>query len=129
MQALGVLDVDSLDVGVEALLGVLLVVTLAGDADTETEGDTLDTGFPDLLVELGVDTDVLGTLLNTLATRLSPKGRLLKTYHSLLSEGADLLDGLGSTLLEADAVALYFRKRSYNQSSARMPSARENSAR
>lgn len=69
MQALGVLDVDGLDVGVEALLGVLLVVTLAGDADTETEGDTLDTGFPDLLVELGVDADVLGTLLGALANR------------------------------------------------------------
>lgn len=29
-----------------------------------------------------------------------------QTYHSLLGEGADLLDGLRSTLLEADAVAL-----------------------
>jgi len=63
VQTLGVLDVDGLDVGVQTLLGVLLVVTLAGDADTETEGDTLDTGFPDLLVELGVDADVLGTLV------------------------------------------------------------------
>lgn len=62
MQTLGVLDVDSLDVGVQTLLGTLLVVTLAGDADTEAEGDTLDTGFPDLLVELGVEADVLGAL-------------------------------------------------------------------
>lgn len=62
METLGVLDVDGLDVGVETLLGVLLVVTLAGDADTETEGNTLDTGFPDLLVQLGVETDVLGAL-------------------------------------------------------------------
>lgn len=30
----------------------------------------------------------------------------LKTYHSLRSEGADLLDGLRSTLLEANAVDL-----------------------
>jgi hypothetical protein len=66
VETLGVLDVDSLDVGVETLLGVLLVVTLAGDADTETEWDTLDTGFPDLLVELGVDADVLGTLFTML---------------------------------------------------------------
>jgi hypothetical protein len=29
----------------------------------------------------------------------------VKTYHSLLREGADLLDSLRSTLLEADAVA------------------------
>ena len=63
METLGLLDVDSLDVGVELLLGVLLVVTLTGDADTETVGDALDTGLPDLLVELGVDTDVGGALL------------------------------------------------------------------
>mgnify|MGYP006868027308 FL=1 len=62
METLGVLDVDGLDVGVETLLGVLLVVTLAGDADTETEGNALDTGFPDLLVQLGVDAEILGAL-------------------------------------------------------------------
>jgi hypothetical protein len=63
VKTLGDLDVDSLDVGVELLLGALLVVTLAGDADTEAERNTLDTGFPDLLVELGVETDVGGALL------------------------------------------------------------------
>ena len=62
MQALGRLDVDGLDVGVELLLGVLLVVTLTGDADTETEGNALNTGLPDLLVEGGVETDIGGTL-------------------------------------------------------------------
>jgi hypothetical protein len=39
---------------------ICLVVTLAGDADTETEGNALDTGFPDLLVQLGVDADPKG---------------------------------------------------------------------
>jgi hypothetical protein len=63
VQTLGVLDVDGLDVGVESLLGALLVVTLAGDADTEAEGNTLDTGFPDLLVQLGVEADILGALI------------------------------------------------------------------
>lgn len=67
METLGVLDVDGLDVGVETLLGVLLVVTLTGDADTETEGNTLDTGFPDLLVQLGVDADILGALFDELS--------------------------------------------------------------
>lgn len=62
LETLGVGDVDGLDVGVELLLGILLVVTLTGDADTETEGDTLDAALPDLLVQLGVKTDVLGTL-------------------------------------------------------------------
>lgn len=62
MEALGVLDVDGLDVGVESLLGALLVVTLAGDTDTETERNALDAALPDLLVQLGVQTDVLGAL-------------------------------------------------------------------
>lgn len=62
VQTLGVLDVDGLDVGVQTLLGTLLVVTLAGDADAETEGDALDTGFPDFLVQLGVEADVFGAL-------------------------------------------------------------------
>lgn len=62
MQTLGVLDVDGLNVGVQTLLGVLLVVTLARDADTQAEGDTLDTGLPDLLVQLGVEANVLGAL-------------------------------------------------------------------
>ena len=54
VQTLGVLDVDGLDVGVELLLGTLLVVTLTRDADTEAERNALDTGLPDLLVKLGV---------------------------------------------------------------------------
>jgi hypothetical protein len=62
VQALGALDVDSLNVGVQTLLSTLLVVTLAGDADTETEGNALDTSLPDLLVQGGVDTDILGAL-------------------------------------------------------------------
>lgn len=61
-QALGVLDVDGLDVGVELLLGALLVVTLARDADTEAERNALDTALPDLLVQLGVEADVAGAL-------------------------------------------------------------------
>jgi hypothetical protein len=63
VETLGLLDVDGLDVGVQLLLGTLLVVTLAGNADTELEWDALDTGFPDLLVELGVEADVGGALL------------------------------------------------------------------
>lgn len=62
MQTLGVLDVDGLDVRVELLLCALLVITLSGDADSEAEWNTLDAGFPDLLVELGVETNVLGAL-------------------------------------------------------------------
>lgn len=52
------------------------------------------------------------------------KGKGEKTHHGVLSEGTDLLDGTRSTLLEANTVALY-RKRRYNQSSVRMPSGRD----
>lgn len=58
LKTLGALDVDSLDVAVQLLLCALLVVTLAGNADTETVWNALDTGFPDLLVQLGVEADV-----------------------------------------------------------------------
>lgn len=67
LETLGVLDVDGLDVGVELLLGALLVVTLTRDAHTEAERHTLDAGLPHLLVELGVEADVLGTLSKLLA--------------------------------------------------------------
>lgn len=63
VESLGVLDVDGLNVGKETVLGTLLVVTLTADADTESVRDTLDSLLPDLLVELGVETDVLGSLL------------------------------------------------------------------
>lgn len=99
MQTLGVLDVDGLDVGVQTLLGTLLVVTLAGDANTETEGDTLDTGLPDLLVEGGVEADVLGTLCTLLARsfrRAPGEPRLTmacsaKARISLMARGARFL--------------------------------------
>ena len=62
METLGVLDVNSLNVGVKLLLGAILIVTLTRDADTETERNTLNTGLPDLLVQLGVKADVRGAL-------------------------------------------------------------------
>lgn len=62
LETLGVLDVDGLDVAVKLLGGVLVVVTLAGDADAEAERNALDTLLPDLLVELGVEADILGAL-------------------------------------------------------------------
>jgi hypothetical protein len=61
-QALGVLDVDSLDVAVELLLGTLLVVTPPGDADADPERNALNTLLPDLLVELGIQTDIRSAL-------------------------------------------------------------------
>lgn len=63
LQALGVRDVDGLDVRVQLLLSLLLVVTLTRDAHTQAAGNALDAAFPDLLVELGVEADVAGALL------------------------------------------------------------------
>lgn len=62
LQTLGVLDVDGLDVAVELLGCALLIVSLSGDAYADAERDTLDSRLPDLLVQLRVDTDILGTL-------------------------------------------------------------------
>lgn len=46
------------------MLSTLLVVTLARDADPKAVGDTLDV-LPDLLVELGINPDVLSALFET----------------------------------------------------------------
>jgi len=73
------------------VLGTLLVVTLAGDANAESVWDTLDSGLPDLLVQLWVDADVLGT-------------------HFLVGEGLDFFDGLRGALLEGDTVDLRRRR-------------------
>src|SRR5271168_2266717 len=64
MQALGLLllDIDSLDVAVQLLLGAFLVVSLSADAHAQSEGNAFDTALPDLLVQLWVETDVAGSL-------------------------------------------------------------------
>jgi hypothetical protein len=63
LQTLGILNVDGLHVRVQLLLGTLLVVSLTGNADAQAERNALDAGFPYLLVELGVEADVLGALI------------------------------------------------------------------
>lgn len=63
MEALGVLNVNGLHVAVKLLLGTLLVVSSAGNADAESVGNTLNTLLPDLLVKHGVHADIGGTLL------------------------------------------------------------------
>lgn len=122
-ETLGVLDVHGLNVAVELLLGALLVVTSARDADAESVWNTLDTLLPDLLVELGVDADIGGALSSIVsvpskqakASRASASGPILgsatsgqrnPTYHRLEGKGLDLLDGLGGPLLEAHAMQL-----------------------
>lgn len=62
VEALGVLDVHSLYVAVQLLLGTLLVVSASGNADAESVGNALHTVLPDLLVQRGVQTDIRGAL-------------------------------------------------------------------
>ena len=86
LETLGGAEAENGDgIGVKLLLGSLVVVTLALKTHTKTAGEVLDTVLPYLLVELGVETDVLGA-------------------HGLLGESDDLLDGAGSTLLEGNVV-------------------------
>lgn len=121
MEALGVLDVDGLHIAVQLLLGTLLVVSSSGNADADAVRNALDALLPDLLVQLGVQANVRGTLRIELAhppsiVRLgAPSAIFLQSqcggisgepYHSLGSEVLDLLDGAGGPLLESNTVEL-----------------------
>jgi len=70
------LDIHGLDVRKQPVLGTLLVVTLARDADTESVRNTFDALPPDLLVELGVETHVLSALVCQ-----RPSASLLNPFH------------------------------------------------
>jgi len=122
LETLGLLDVDGLDVGVELLLGALLVVTLTGDADTETEGNTLDTALPDLLVELGVETDVLGALdrVRRLIIGLATEDREEKLTMECSAKLRISLIARGARFLKVTPWH-YKSQKKRNQSSARMP--------
>ena len=58
LQTLGVLHIHSLNVAIQLLLRTLLIITLARYPHSEAEWHALDTGLPDLLVELWVEADV-----------------------------------------------------------------------
>ena len=77
-------DLSDSDQREELLLGVFLIIPLACDPDADTPWDAADTTAPDVLVELHVDPDICGA-------------------HRLLCKLPDLLDGVGSLLLEGAA--------------------------
>ena len=83
-----ILHVHRLHVTVQLLLRTLLVVALAGDADTEPERNAFDATLPDALVELGVEAYVVGA-------------------HGEGGELADLFDGAGGALFEGYAEGLW----------------------
>lgn len=88
LESLGRGNVDSLDVGEKLLLGTLLVVSLSGDADSESVGSTLDAALPQLLVQLGVETNI-------------------RSAEVLSGKVLDSLDSLGGSLLELDTKDLH----------------------
>jgi len=81
LETLGRGNIDSLDVREKLLLSTLLVVSLSRDADSDSVRNALDTTLPELLVQLGVESDIRSTKL-------------------LLSKVLDSLDSTGSSLLE-----------------------------
>jgi hypothetical protein len=68
LQSLCILDVDRLNVAVQALRCTLLIVTLSRDSDTESEWAALDTSLPDLLVQLGIEANIGSTLDSSIST-------------------------------------------------------------
>merc|ERR1719249_76785 len=76
-------DGDVGDVGVQLVDAVLVFVTLAGESDTHSDGDALDTLGPKMFVQAGIDTDILRS-------------------HLLLGKVTDRLDGPGSAPLGTD---------------------------
>ena len=72
LQALGLLDIDGLDVAVQLLLGALLVVSSSGDAYADSVWNALNTLLPHLLVQLGVQADVSGTLKTVRVSNFDP---------------------------------------------------------
>lgn len=87
LQALGGGNHNWLHVREQWVLGVLLLVSLSGDFQSQSEWNTLDTSLPDLLVQSWVQTHLLSA-------------------HVQLGELLDLLDGSWSSLLERDTMQL-----------------------
>jgi len=77
-------DGDVGDVGVQLVDAVLVLIALAGQSDAHSDRDALDALRPEMLVQTGVDANVL-------------------RLHLLLGEIADRLDGSRRALLGADA--------------------------
>ena len=82
---------DKLNEGVELLLGVLVLVTLTAEPDADALGRVSHALLPQVLVNLGVDTDLLGShrllgellhLLNSLR-RLGLEGRLVRALRQV----------------------------------------------
>lgn len=74
-----------LNKSVKLLIGILILVSLSTQPNTDALGWVSNTLRPNILVYVGADTDILGS-------------------HGLLSEFLDFLDGLGCLRLEGSLV-------------------------
>jgi len=80
-------DLDKLSKSVKLLISFVVVTTPSTQANTDAARYVTYTAAPDELVELGIDTDILGS-------------------HRLLGELLDLLDGFRSLLLKGGLVGV-----------------------
>jgi len=80
--------------GVHFLLGILFIVTEAGKFDTNTERNVVNTLAPNVLVQRGIDADILGAQ--------SGLGKLLDLTNS--AGGFSLEGNLVQSLVEIDRV-------------------------
>merc|ERR1719409_206390 len=80
-----IFNFEVLDNSVELFLGILILVSAAGDSDADSAGDVSDTVDPDSSVETVIDSHILGE-------------------HLLLGETFDVSNATGSSLLELDTL-------------------------
>lgn len=109
------------DVAVQLLLSTFLVVSLSSDSKSHSVRDGFDTHFPDLLVQLWVETNVLGSHVfsGELLDGLDCPWRSLLELHSVdvlvqmdgVVSGDDVVDGLQSQSSENNKADVTYRSR------------------
>lgn len=85
MQTLGGSNRDWLNESEQLLLGILLVVSLSGDSQSQSEWNTLHTSLPQSNVQFRVQSDI-------------------SSSHVQSSKLLDLLDGLWGSLFEVNSM-------------------------
>ena len=85
LETLGILNIDRLNVAVQFLFCIFFVISLSRDSDAESEWTTLDTSLPDLLVQLGIETNIGCALYHTSVRSYIPafaaRFREVISYH------------------------------------------------
>lgn len=103
--ALLLLDIHSLHIAVQLLLRALLIVTFPRDAHTQSIWNALDAGLPDLLVQLGVETDVASALRKTRAL-VSARKRRDVSFRAQMLHTIDIVANFLISLIARGALFL-----------------------